>query len=147
MRSRSRAARTLPTDQLTQRSDAETGVQRLLDVEDSGAVGVDREQHLEVAPTQLLRQRGDNRAVGEDFRELTYAVQAGAVEATPVTPRQLSRQRGDNLLGATWYRYVFVGPNLSGLAWPKDGGTGDGYILPGPYDATFYGDAKLTYSF
>ncbi len=54
---------------------------------------------------------------------------------------------GDNLLGATWYRYLFVGPNLAGLAWPKDGGTGDGYILPAAYDATFYGGAKVTYSF
>lgn len=54
---------------------------------------------------------------------------------------------GDNLLGATWYRYVFVGPNLAGLAWPKDGGTGDGYILPASYDATYYGGAKVTYTF
>jgi iron complex outermembrane receptor protein len=54
---------------------------------------------------------------------------------------------GDNLLGSTYYTYLFVGPNFKGLAQSKDGGTGDGFILPGSYNPTFYGGAKLTYTF
>ena len=54
---------------------------------------------------------------------------------------------GDNLTNTTYYKFVFVGPNYAGLAQAKDGGTGDGYILPGPYDAKFYGGARLTYNF
>ena len=53
---------------------------------------------------------------------------------------------GDNLLGSTYYTFIFVGPNFAGLAQPKDGGTGDGYILPGPYKATFYGGVTLSYA-
>jgi iron complex outermembrane receptor protein len=54
---------------------------------------------------------------------------------------------GDNLLNSTVYSFVFVGPTYAGLAQPADGGTGDGYIIPAPYDATFYGGARLTYRF
>ncbi len=54
---------------------------------------------------------------------------------------------GDNLLGNTYYSFLFVGPNYKGLAQAADGGTGDGYIIPGPYNATFYGSLGLTYTF
>lgn len=54
---------------------------------------------------------------------------------------------GDNLLGDTYYKFAFIGPSFAGLAQPKDGGTGDGYIIPGPYDATFYGGARLSWGF
>ena len=54
---------------------------------------------------------------------------------------------GDNLLASTYYTFLFVGPNIGGLAQPQDGGSGDGYILPGPYKATFYGDVTLSYKF
>jgi hypothetical protein len=54
---------------------------------------------------------------------------------------------GDNLLGSTYYSFLFVGPNYKGLAQAADGGTGDGYIIPGPYNATFYGSLGLTYTF
>lgn len=52
----------------------------------------------------------------------------------------------DNLTGSTYYSFLFVGPNIKGLTWAKDGGTGDGYIIPAPYKATFYGGAKLSYT-
>lgn len=54
---------------------------------------------------------------------------------------------GDNLLGSTYYTYIFVGPTYAGLAQPKDGGSGDGYILPGSYKATFYGSVSISYAF
>lgn len=54
---------------------------------------------------------------------------------------------GDNLLGKTYYSFVFVGPNYAGLATPAFGGTGDGYIIPAPYKATFYGNLSLRYIF
>ena len=54
---------------------------------------------------------------------------------------------GDNLLANTYYTFLFVGPTIGGLAQPQDGGNGDGYILPGPYKATFYGDITLSYKF
>ena len=54
---------------------------------------------------------------------------------------------GDNLTGSTNYSFLFVGPNYAGLAQAKDGGTGDGYIIPAPYNATFYTSVRLTYSF
>jgi len=50
---------------------------------------------------------------------------------------------GDNLLGSTYYNFLFVGANYKGLAQAADGGTGDGYIIPGPYDATLYGSLSL----
>lgn len=53
---------------------------------------------------------------------------------------------GDNLLGKTYYAFVFVGPNFKGLAQAQDGGTGDGYIIPAPYKATFYAGARLSYN-
>lgn len=54
---------------------------------------------------------------------------------------------GNNLLGSTYYTFLFIGPNINGLAQPKDGGTGDGYIIPGPYKATVYGNVTLKYIF
>ena len=58
---------------------------------------------------------------------------------------------GDNLLGKTYYSFIFVGQNIKELAQGNDpfiqGGGGDGYILPAPYKATFYGGANLTYRF
>jgi iron complex outermembrane receptor protein len=53
---------------------------------------------------------------------------------------------GDNLFNETYYEYIFVGPTYAGLAQPPNG-TGDGTIIPGPYDATFYGGAKITWTF
>lgn len=52
---------------------------------------------------------------------------------------------GDNLLGRANYSFLFVGPNYAGLATPTYGGHGDGYIIPGPYTATFYGNVTLRY--
>jgi iron complex outermembrane recepter protein len=54
---------------------------------------------------------------------------------------------GDNLLGNTFYSFLFVGPNIQGLATPAQGGTGDGYIIPAPYNATGYGSVSLRYAF
>ncbi len=54
---------------------------------------------------------------------------------------------GDNLLGDTYYKFAFVGPDYLRLVQPKDGGSGDGYILPGPYDATLFGGARLSWNF
>ena len=54
---------------------------------------------------------------------------------------------GDNLLGSTYYTFLFIGPNIKGLEQAKDGGTGDGYIIPGNYKATFYGNMTLSYMF
>jgi iron complex outermembrane receptor protein len=58
---------------------------------------------------------------------------------------------GDNLLGSTYYSFLFVGQNIQELAQGTDtfvkGGGGDGYILPAPYKATFYGGASLSYKF
>jgi len=54
---------------------------------------------------------------------------------------------GDNLLGSTYYSFLFVGPNYNGLAQDTDGGRGDGYIIPGPYKASVYGNLGLTYTF
>ena len=52
---------------------------------------------------------------------------------------------GDNLLSSTYYTFLFVGPNIKGLEQAKDGGTGDGYIIPGNYKATFYGNITFSY--
>ncbi len=52
---------------------------------------------------------------------------------------------GDNLLGNTYYNFLFVGPNYKGLAQGPDGGSGDGYILPGTYAARYYMSAGLSY--
>jgi iron complex outermembrane receptor protein len=53
----------------------------------------------------------------------------------------------DNLLGSTYYSFLFVGPNYAGLAQASDGGHGDGYIIPAPYKAAFYGSLGVTYTF
>jgi iron complex outermembrane receptor protein len=54
---------------------------------------------------------------------------------------------GDNLTNSTAYSFLFVGPNYAGLAQAADGGRGDGYIIPAPYKATFYGSLGLSYTF
>ena len=54
---------------------------------------------------------------------------------------------GDNLLGSTYYDFLFVGANYAALAQAADGGKGDGYIIPGPYQATLYGGLSLRYVF
>ncbi len=54
---------------------------------------------------------------------------------------------GNNLLGSTYYTFLFVGPNIAGLAQSQDGGRGDGYIIPGPYKAMVYGNFTLKYAF
>ena len=54
---------------------------------------------------------------------------------------------GTNLTGATSYAFLFVGPNIAGLATAAGGGRGDGYIIPAPYNANYYGNLTLTYVF
>jgi iron complex outermembrane receptor protein len=54
---------------------------------------------------------------------------------------------GDNLLGSTYYNFLFVGPNYKGLAQSQDGGTGDGYILPGIYQPRYYANISVLYPF
>jgi iron complex outermembrane receptor protein len=53
----------------------------------------------------------------------------------------------DNLTNATFYSFLFVGPNITGLATPAEGGRGDGYIIPAPYKATTYTSLTLRYAF
>jgi iron complex outermembrane receptor protein len=52
---------------------------------------------------------------------------------------------GDNLLNSTYYSFLFTGPNITGLKQAKDGGTGDGFIIPAPYKASLYGNVTLSY--
>ena len=54
---------------------------------------------------------------------------------------------GNNLTSSTYYTFLFTGANIKGLAQGPDGGTGDGYILPAPYSATYYANVKLSYHF
>ncbi len=54
---------------------------------------------------------------------------------------------GDNLTNQTYYNFLFVGPNIKGLAQAQDGGTGDGYILPGTYKARYYVSASVSLPF
>jgi iron complex outermembrane recepter protein len=54
---------------------------------------------------------------------------------------------GDNLLGSTYYAFLFTGADITHLKLAKDGGSGDGYIIPAPYKATFYGNLLLSYAF
>jgi iron complex outermembrane recepter protein len=54
---------------------------------------------------------------------------------------------GDNLTNSTYYTFLFVGPNIRGLAQAPDGGTGDGYILPGMYNARYYVSASVSLPF
>jgi hypothetical protein len=54
---------------------------------------------------------------------------------------------GTNLTSATSYAFLFVGPNYAGLATPAAGGNGDGYIIPAPYNANYYGNLTLKYVF
>ena len=57
----------------------------------------------------------------------------------------------DNLLSSTYYTAIFVGQNIQELAQGSDPyikkGGGDGYILPAPFNATFYGGLTLRYTF
>ncbi len=52
----------------------------------------------------------------------------------------------DNLTNSTHYAFLFIGPNIEGLALPEDGGTGDGYIIPAPYHAGWYGSLSLSWT-
>ena len=52
---------------------------------------------------------------------------------------------GDNLTNSTYYSFLFVGPNIAGLATSAAGGTGDGYIIPAPYKASYYGSVQLAF--
>jgi iron complex outermembrane recepter protein len=54
---------------------------------------------------------------------------------------------GTNLTNSTYYSFLFVGPNYAGLAQAKDGGGGDGYIIPAPYSAQYYANVTLSYIF
>ncbi|MGP8214320.1 MAG: TonB-dependent receptor [Bacteroidia bacterium] len=64
---------------------------------------------------------------------------------------------GDNLLSSTYYSQIFVGQNINELAQfddpisvgsnGKPNGNGDGYILPAPFDAVFYGGVTFKYIF
>jgi iron complex outermembrane receptor protein len=54
---------------------------------------------------------------------------------------------GDNLTKQTYYTFLFVGPNYKGLAQGPDGGSGDGYILPGNPSAQLYASIGLSYVF
>ena len=49
----------------------------------------------------------------------------------------------DNLLGSTYYSFLNVSGSINGLSQATGG---DGYIIPGPYKATVYGGAKLSYA-
>jgi iron complex outermembrane recepter protein len=64
----------------------------------------------------------------------------------------------NNALGQTYYTSVFFAANIQDLAQSNDvnyfpkqpqarGAGGDGYILPAPYAATFYGGLTLKYTF
>jgi iron complex outermembrane receptor protein len=57
----------------------------------------------------------------------------------------------DNLLSSTYYTAIFVGQNIQELAQGSDpyikNGGGDGYILPAPFGATFYGGVTFRYIF
>ena len=57
----------------------------------------------------------------------------------------------DNITSSTYYTMVFVGQSIQELGQANDpfinGGGGDGYILPAPYKATFYGGLSLKYNF
>lgn len=64
----------------------------------------------------------------------------------------------NNALGSTYYTSVFFAANIQNLAQGTDphyfnvaktniGTGGDGYILPAPYVATFYGGLTLKYTF
>jgi iron complex outermembrane recepter protein len=51
---------------------------------------------------------------------------------------------GENLTNSTYYNFIFVGPNYAGLAQATEGGTGDGYILPGIPSARYYVNLTLS---
>jgi iron complex outermembrane recepter protein len=63
----------------------------------------------------------------------------------------------DNALSQTYYTSVFFADDIKDLAQYNDlnyypagtarGTGGDGYILPAPYNATFYGGVKVAYTF
>lgn len=52
----------------------------------------------------------------------------------------------DNLTGQAHYAWVFVGPDYGSIAQPRDGGTGDGYIIPAPFDPSWRGSVSLSFS-
>jgi len=52
---------------------------------------------------------------------------------------------GDNLTNSTYYSFLFIGPHYADLAQAKDGGSGDGYIVPGNYRARYSASINLSY--
>ncbi len=52
---------------------------------------------------------------------------------------------GDNLTNQTYYNFIFVGPNYAGLAQAPEGGSGDGYILPGDPHRLLYANINLSF--
>ena len=49
----------------------------------------------------------------------------------------------DNLTGSTYYSFLNISGSINGLSQATGG---DGYIIPAPFKATFYGGAKLSYA-
>ncbi|HEU4989453.1 MAG TPA: TonB-dependent receptor [Gemmatimonadaceae bacterium] len=88
------------------------------------------------------------------FDNSTYVKGYGLLGARVGYEKQVDRHwklnayaGGTNLTSATSYAFIFVGPNYAGLATPASGGHGDGYIIPAPYNANYYGNLTLTYVF
>ncbi len=52
---------------------------------------------------------------------------------------------GYNLTNSTYYSFLFVRPNYAGLAQTKDGGSGDGCVIPAPYNAPYFANVTLSY--
>jgi len=51
----------------------------------------------------------------------------------------------DNVTNSNYYSFLFVGPNIEGLALPSEGGHGDGYLIPAPYHSGWYGSVMLSW--
>ena len=88
------------------------------------------------------------------FDNSTYVRSYDLLGAKVGLKRQMTRHwlldvsaGGDNLTGSTAYSFLFVGPNYNGVAQAQDGGRGDGYIIPAPYKASYYGGLTLSYVF
>ncbi len=94
-----------------------------------GKVPVTFDNSTFVKSYSLLNAKiGYQRLLGEHF---TFDISAG----------------GNNITNSTYYAFLFTGPNIRGLALEKDGGSGDGYIIPAPYKAAFFGNLTLSYTF
>ncbi|MEO8168541.1 MAG: hypothetical protein ABI623_09850, partial [bacterium] len=48
---------------------------------------------------------------------------------------------GDNLTGSTYYSFLNISGSINGLSQATGG---DGYIIPAPFKATFYGGVKFS---